>query len=64
MTYLLLRLLHVIGAVVLLGTGMGIAFFAWFGYRQAMRDDNIGLLRGVLSLTVIADAVFTATAGI
>lgn len=64
MIYLLVRLLHIIGAVVLLGTGIGIAFFAWFGYRLALRNDSIGLLRGVLSLTVIADAVFTATAAV
>ena len=29
-----------------------------------MSDNNIGLLRGVLRLTVIADSVFTATAAI
>jgi uncharacterized membrane protein len=62
MTYLALKYLHLIGSAVLFGTGMGIAFFAWFGYRRAMRDDDLGLLRGVLSLTVMADAVFTATA--
>lgn len=64
MTYLVLRLVHIIGAVVLLGTGVGIAFFAWFGYRLAMRNNSIELLRGVLSLTVIADGVFTATAAV
>ncbi|MEJ7929141.1 DUF2269 domain-containing protein [Ramlibacter sp. AN1015] len=61
-TYLALKYLHLVGAAVLFGTGMGIAFFAWFGYRSAMREDNLGLLRGVLSLTVTADTVFTATA--
>jgi uncharacterized membrane protein len=64
MTYLLLRTLHILGAMVLFGTGIGIAFFAWFGYRRALRDDSIGLLRGVLALTVIADTVFTATAAV
>lgn len=60
MTYLALKYLHLIGAAVLFGTGMGIAFFAWFGYRMAVRNGDIGLLRGVLSLTVVADTVFTA----
>ena len=34
----------------LIGTGLGIAFFAWFGYRLAMRAGDIGLLRGAQRL--------------
>ena len=64
MTYLVLKWLHLLGASLLFGTGLGIAFFAWFGYRRAMREGNLGLLRGVLQLTVIADSVFTATAAV
>ena len=64
MTYLLLRLLHILGAAVLFGTGLGIAFFMWFGSREAQRRGHIDLLRGVLRWTVIADAVFTATAAV
>lgn len=64
MTYLFIKWLHLLGAAVLLGTGIGIAFFAWFGYRMALRDNNLGLLRGVLVLTVRADAVFTAVAAV
>jgi uncharacterized membrane protein len=64
MTYLVLKWLHLIGAAVLFGTGLGIAFFAWFGSRRALREQDLGLLRGVLSLTVTADAVFTATAAV
>lgn len=64
MSYLLVKWAHLLGASILFGTGLGIAFFAWFGYRRAMRDDSIGLLRGVLALTVTADAVFTATAAV
>lgn len=62
MSYLLLKWLHLLGAAILFGTGLGIAFFAWFGYRMALRDGNLGLLRGVLRLTVTADTVFTAIA--
>ena len=62
MTYLVLKWLHLVGAAVLFGTGMGIAFFAWFAYRMAMREGNLRLLQGVLRLTVVADTVFTATA--
>ncbi|AEG94219.1 DUF2269 family protein [Ramlibacter tataouinensis] len=60
MTYLALKYLHLIGSAILFGTGLGIAFFAWFGYRMALRHQDIGLLRGVLTLTVVADTVFTA----
>ena len=62
MTYLAFKWLHLLGAAILFGTGLGIAFFAWFGYRMALRQKNLGLLQGVLSLTVTADAVFTAVA--
>jgi len=63
-SYLVVKWLHLLGAAVLFGTGMGIAFFAWFGYRRGMQEGNIGLIQGVLRLTVIADTVFTATAAI
>ena len=53
---------HVISAAVVFGTGLGIAFFAWFGYRRAMEIGEIDGLRLVLWLTVIADACFTAPA--
>ena len=56
------RLLHILSSTVLFGTGLGIAFFAWFGYRRAMRIGEIDGLRAVLRLTVIADACFTAPA--
>jgi uncharacterized membrane protein len=53
---------HVLSAAVVFGTGLGIAFFCWFGYRNAMRSRDIGALRSALRLTVIADACFTAPA--
>lgn len=60
--YLALKLLHILSSTVLFGTGMGIAFFAWFGYRRALAVGQIDGLRTVLRLTVIADACFTAPA--
>lgn len=62
MSYLVLKWLHVLGSAILFGTGLGIAFFAWFGYRRGMEEGDIGLIRGVLRLTVRADTVFTAVA--
>jgi uncharacterized membrane protein len=56
------RLLHLMSSTVLFGTGLGIAFLAWLGYRRAMRIGEIDGLRAVLRLTVIADTCFTAPA--
>ena len=55
-----LRWLHVIGATVLLGTGAGIAFFMVMAHRT--RDPV--LVAHVAATVVVADAVFTATAGV
>jgi uncharacterized membrane protein len=63
-TYLWIKWLHILGSAILFGTGLGIAFFAWFGYRRGMQEGNIGLVQGVLRLTVLADTVFTATAAV
>lgn len=58
----LLKIAHILSAAVILGTGFGIAFFTWVGYRSALRSGEIGLLRGTLRVTVIADAWLTAPA--
>jgi uncharacterized membrane protein len=60
--FLFWKTAHVVSAAVLLGAGIGIAFFCWFGYRSALRSDEIGTLRTVLRLTVIADTCLTAPA--
>ncbi|WP_457585698.1 DUF2269 family protein [Ensifer canadensis] len=54
----LLRLAHVIGAAVLLGTGAGIAFFM----VMARRTRDARLIAHVAGTVVVADTVFTATA--
>ena len=54
----ILRLLHVIGATVLFGTGAGIAFFM----VMARRTGNPALIAHVAETVVIADTLFTATA--
>jgi uncharacterized membrane protein len=59
---LLLKTAHVVSATIIFGTGLGIAFFTWFGYRSAMREGAIGSLRTTLRLTVVADAWLTAPA--
>ena len=59
-TYFLWKTAHVISASILFGTGLGIAFFAWFGYRLAMKTSQIEGLKTVLRLTVLGDLWFTA----
>lgn len=58
MSWELLRLAHVLGAMVLMGTGAGIAFFM----VMAQRSRDAALIAHVAGIVVIADTVFTATA--
>jgi uncharacterized membrane protein len=60
--YLVLKTIHVISAAVLLGTGAGIAFNTWMGWRLALRTGSIESLRNTLRLTVLGDWVFTGVA--
>ena len=53
---------HILSATILLGAGLAIAFFCWFGYRRAIKSAEIVSLRAILRLTVIADAWLTAPA--
>ena len=57
-TYFFLKYLHVLGAIVILGTGGGIAFFMLMAHRT--RD--AAFIAQTASVVVIADALFTATA--
>ena len=58
MTYLVLKYFHVLGAVVLLGTGVGIAFFM----LQAHRTGDVGHIAHTARTVVLADFLFTAVA--
>jgi uncharacterized membrane protein len=53
-----LKLVHFIGAAVLLGTGLGIAFFMWMAHRTG----DATTIAAVARVVVIADAAFTASA--
>jgi uncharacterized membrane protein len=57
-SYLALKFLHVLGAVVILGTGAGIAFFMLMAHRS--RDP--GFIARTAAVVVLADYLFTATA--
>jgi uncharacterized membrane protein len=54
----LLRFVHVIGATVLFGTGLGIAFFMVMAHRTG----DPAKIAHVAGTVVIADTLFTATA--
>ena len=56
--YALLKLLHVLGATVLFGTGLGIAFFM----LAAHRTGDAAAIAHTAGIVVLADFLFTATA--
>jgi uncharacterized membrane protein len=56
--YFLVKYLHALGAIVILGTGTGIAFFM----RMAHRSGGAALIARTAAIVVIADMLFTLTA--
>ncbi len=56
--YFLIKYLHVLGAVVILGTGSGIAFFMLMAHRSG----EAAFVAQTARIVVIADMIFTATA--
>ena len=56
--FLLLKLLHIVGATVLFGTGAGIAFFMLIAHRTG----DAAAIAHVAGTVVLADTIFTATA--
>jgi uncharacterized membrane protein len=56
--YFLIKYLHVLGAIVILGTGSGIAFFMLMAHRS--RDTDF--IARTAATVVLADMLFTLTA--
>jgi uncharacterized membrane protein len=56
--YFLAKYVHVLGAVVILGTGSGIAFFLLMAHRSG----DAAFIAKTASAVVIADFLFTTTA--
>ncbi|WP_061023793.1 DUF2269 domain-containing protein [Bradyrhizobium sp. CCH5-F6] len=56
--YFLVKFLHVLGAIVILGTGTGIAFFMLMAHRTL----DVAFIARTASVVVIADAIFTLSA--
>ena len=58
MEYILVKTLHIISATILFGTGVGSAFYLFFGY---FRKNAIAFAE-IVSLVVLADWIFTTPA--
>ena len=58
LSYELLKYLHVLGATVILGTGIGIAFFMLMAHLSG----DVRFIARTAGVVVLADIVFTATA--
>ncbi len=58
MIYLILKYLHVLGAIVILGAGSGIAFFMLMAHRSG----DAQYVARTAGTVVVADMLFTATA--
>ena len=56
--YFLVKYLHVLGAIVILGTGTGIAFFMLMAHRTG----DVSFIAGTAGVVVIADMLFTLSA--
>ncbi len=56
--YFLIKYLHVAGAIVILGTGSGIAFFMLMAHRSRDAD----FIARTAATVVLADMLFTLTA--
>ena len=57
-SYLFLKLIHILSAVVVVGTGAGIAFFMF----MANRSNNVAAIAITARHVVLADWIFTAPA--
>lgn len=55
MSFLFLKWIHILSAVLLLGTGLGSAFYVW----RANRAGNLDAIRFVLRNVILADWLFT-----
>ena len=56
--YFIIKYLHVLGAIVILGTGSGIAFFMLMAHRSG----DVAFIARTAATVVIADLLFTLSA--
>lgn len=60
MLYAWIKILHIISAAVLFGTGLGTAFYMFYVNQQK----NVTLIAKATAAVVVADWLFTATSGV
>ena len=60
MLYAWIKILHIISASVLFGTGLGTAFYMFYVNQQK----NVALIAKATAAVVVADWLFTATSGV
>lgn len=58
--FFLVKIVHILSAMLLFGTGLGTAFHMWFAYRRG----DTSALAIVVANVVQADWLFTATSGV
>ncbi|MDR3442233.1 MAG: DUF2269 domain-containing protein [Legionella sp.] len=59
MLYAWIKILHIISAAMLFGTGLGTAFYMFYVNQQK----NVALIAKATAAVVVADWLFTATSG-
>lgn len=55
MSYQLLKLIHILSATLMIGTGFGSAFYLFLTYKRS----QVSTLKEVLNLVLLADTIFT-----
>jgi len=55
MDYQILKLIHILSATIMIGTGLGSAFYLYYTYKKA----SFITLKEVLKIVIIADLIFT-----
>lgn len=56
MSYQLLKLIHILSATLMIGTGLGSAFYLFLTYKRSQAST----VKDVLNLVILADTIFTA----
>ena len=56
MNYQLLKLIHILSATIMIGTGLGSAFYLFLTYKKS----QFSTVKDVLSFVIFADTIFTA----
>lgn len=55
MSYQLLKLIHILSATLMIGTGLGSAFYLFLSYKRS----QVSTVKEVLKLVILADTIFT-----